>query len=102
MYEGVVYACITDGPIHTDVHARVYVYKNSGGRGGYNRFGRGGRDRRGRVENRKASVNVEADWSVVEEVDLPQLTKLQVGACVLCVFLYLCVGVDGGVDMLDT
>lgn len=81
----------SNGPIHTDVHA----YTNSGGRGGYNRFGRGGRDRRGRVENRKASVNVEADWAVVEEVDLPQLTKLQVCACVLCVFLDLCVGVYG-------
>lgn len=33
------------------------------------------------MENRKASVQVESDWGVVEEVDLPQLTKLQVRRC---------------------
>jgi len=30
------------------------------------------------MENRKASVNVESDWQTLEEVDLPQLSKLHV------------------------
>jgi hypothetical protein len=30
------------------------------------------------MENRKASVNVEPDWNLLEEIDLPALTKLNV------------------------
>lgn len=52
----------------------------AGGRGG--RFGWRGRGGayRGRMENRKASVNVESDWQTLEEVDLPQLSKLHVAS----------------------
>lgn len=65
-----------------------------GGRGGrFDRFGRGGRGR-GRMENRKASVNVESEWGVVEEVDLPQLSKLQVRVwvcmCIMCLWMGRC------------
>lgn len=34
---------------------------------------------RNRMENRKPTVNVEPDWQLLEEVDLPLLNKLAVG-----------------------
>jgi len=55
---------------------RRFAGQRGGGRGGYGQRG-GNRNYNRNRQDQQASVRVQADWQVMEEFDLSQLTKLQ-------------------------